>query len=608
MSHVHVIIRSTCQLESTWSSMSANAIRTRQRQSARASRSRGGCGGLPGRASSAIAQEHPERRRPGCLLRCLRARGAGCGTGLGAAPGGRQPVADGTDRGDLTMVFVDTNVFVYAVGRPHPLCEEAQRMLRDRVSAGVPLATSAEVLQELLNIYLPVGRLTTLDAALRLVADLVTVWPVEASDVLAARDLATSQPTLGARDLLHLAVCRRRAAAGLLTSSTAGWRLPSRAHADRCRHRSSSGDDTTFRAGGQGHNGRACHGAEDVARGPIGFDPSPTGSPGPQVPRPPRHHATAPPRPQVPRSPGPQVPRPARDLTRGSPRVAPGRGHSAAGRGIRRPNEAVHATFETRAAPLHRNSPLCGAPDTRTGPRTGAYSGHGRPAVVSPAGRRSSGPSPSSGYPRSRRPAGRRRPLVHGTPCTRHPLYTAPLVHGTPCRRHPRTMTPPDGDTPDWRAGCNGPPSTAALECGRRVRQSVSAASSFPSGGSGSFRSSAPRSRQCVPQARHTIPSRPERFQVTHADELRVGLHTEHVDLRRLVQGQLVLPADGAGHLGTARLVRCRHRSLRCCIASCCIASCWIASVASRPQYALPRTRVPGPGQYYRASVMGVPV
>jgi predicted nucleic acid-binding protein len=113
--------------------------------------------------------------------------------------------------------FVDTNVFVYAVGREHPLRDAAQMYLRERLDQGVPMATSAEVLQELLHVYLPVGRLETLDAALRLAADLTTVWPIDDSDVHAARELATSQPGLGARDLLHLAVCRRYGADELLS-------------------------------------------------------------------------------------------------------------------------------------------------------------------------------------------------------------------------------------------------------------------------------------------------------------------------------------------------------------------------------------------------------
>lgn len=113
--------------------------------------------------------------------------------------------------------FVDTNIFVYAVGRAHPLREAAQMYLRERLEHNVPMMTSAEVLQELLHVYLPVGRHQTLDAALRLATDLTTTLPVDESDVRAARALATSQPGLGARDLLHLAVCRRHGAAELLS-------------------------------------------------------------------------------------------------------------------------------------------------------------------------------------------------------------------------------------------------------------------------------------------------------------------------------------------------------------------------------------------------------
>lgn len=109
------------------------------------------------------------------------------------------------------MVFVDTNVLVYAVGRQHPLRGEARAFFRRSLASNHALATSAEVLHELLHIYLPVGRLETLDAALSLVAGAIpTVWSVERADVEHARALVVEHPTLGARDLLHLACCRRR--------------------------------------------------------------------------------------------------------------------------------------------------------------------------------------------------------------------------------------------------------------------------------------------------------------------------------------------------------------------------------------------------------------
>lgn len=109
------------------------------------------------------------------------------------------------------MIFVDTNVFMYAVGREHPLRAEARDFFRETLRRGDALVTSAEVLQELLHAYLPVGRLDTLDAALRLArARTTAVWPVEAADVELARALVDGYPGLGARDVLHLACCKRR--------------------------------------------------------------------------------------------------------------------------------------------------------------------------------------------------------------------------------------------------------------------------------------------------------------------------------------------------------------------------------------------------------------
>lgn len=91
------------------------------------------------------------------------------------------------------------------------LKEEARGFLLEHVSSGGVLATSAEVIQELLHAYLPVGRLTTLDAAISLArARMGVIWAVDREDVQLARSLVSSHPALGARDLLHLACCTRR--------------------------------------------------------------------------------------------------------------------------------------------------------------------------------------------------------------------------------------------------------------------------------------------------------------------------------------------------------------------------------------------------------------
>lgn len=108
------------------------------------------------------------------------------------------------------MIFVDTNVLMYAVGREHPLREEARTFFVEALEDRVPLVTSSEVLQELLHAYLPVNRMETLDAALRLAEGRIsTVWSVEPEDVRLARSLVDRHPALGARDLLHVASCMR---------------------------------------------------------------------------------------------------------------------------------------------------------------------------------------------------------------------------------------------------------------------------------------------------------------------------------------------------------------------------------------------------------------
>ena len=116
------------------------------------------------------------------------------------------------------MIFVDTNVIMYAVGREHPLRAEARSFFAQALRERRPLATSAEVLQELLHAYLPVQRMETLDAALTLVQSAIaTLWPLEAEDVVLARSLASHHAALGARDLLHLACCARREVEALKT-------------------------------------------------------------------------------------------------------------------------------------------------------------------------------------------------------------------------------------------------------------------------------------------------------------------------------------------------------------------------------------------------------
>lgn len=135
---------------------------------------------------------------------------------MGGALGRDQPIST---TGSLRhLIFVDTNVFMYAVGRPHSLQEPAREFFAESTLSRTPLCTSAEVLQEMIHVYLPAGRLKTLDAAMSLVfRSCVEVWPLEQDDVTLARQLCEQYPTLDARDLCHLACCRRRGVSEIKT-------------------------------------------------------------------------------------------------------------------------------------------------------------------------------------------------------------------------------------------------------------------------------------------------------------------------------------------------------------------------------------------------------
>ncbi len=119
------------------------------------------------------------------------------------------------------MIFVDANVFMYAVGGDHRLKGESREFFDNVAAFDVPLVTSVEVIQELLHAYLPVQRFDSFTDALSLVAELeVEVWPLEMSDVMMAWQLREKHPALSARDLCHLASCRSRGVSEMMTFDT----------------------------------------------------------------------------------------------------------------------------------------------------------------------------------------------------------------------------------------------------------------------------------------------------------------------------------------------------------------------------------------------------
>lgn len=125
------------------------------------------------------------------------------------------------------MIFVDSNIPMYLVGKAHPHKIDAQRMLERCIADRERLVTDAEVLQEILHRYVALDRRDMIppafDALLGVVDD---VFPVERADMERAKDLVLGLARLGARDALHAAVMARRGVAWVMSFDADFDRVP----------------------------------------------------------------------------------------------------------------------------------------------------------------------------------------------------------------------------------------------------------------------------------------------------------------------------------------------------------------------------------------------
>lgn len=116
------------------------------------------------------------------------------------------------------MIFVDSNIPMYLVGADHPNKEAARRLLERAIVDNEPLATDAEVLQELLHRYTAIRRRDAIDAAFEALLGIVdVVHGIEFEDVERARRLLSGTDRLSARDAIHLAVMQRHEIDRILT-------------------------------------------------------------------------------------------------------------------------------------------------------------------------------------------------------------------------------------------------------------------------------------------------------------------------------------------------------------------------------------------------------
>ena len=108
-------------------------------------------------------------------------------------------------------VFIDANIPIYAVGRPHRYKEPCNRIIAMIVRQPLAFFTDVEVLQELVHRYTVSGRWSLGRVVLRNFVEVMhdRIEPVYVEDVNLAARLADDHLGVSARDLVHAAVMRR---------------------------------------------------------------------------------------------------------------------------------------------------------------------------------------------------------------------------------------------------------------------------------------------------------------------------------------------------------------------------------------------------------------
>src|SRR6202044_3985925 len=113
---------------------------------------------------------------------------------------------NGLRNGPAPVILIDSNIPMYLVGAPHPHKADAQRLLEKLVSERQRLVTDAEVLQEILHLYVAIARRGAIqpafDALLGIVDDVLSV---ERATAVRAKEIVLGHPRLSARDAVHLA-------------------------------------------------------------------------------------------------------------------------------------------------------------------------------------------------------------------------------------------------------------------------------------------------------------------------------------------------------------------------------------------------------------------
>ena len=120
------------------------------------------------------------------------------------------------------MILLDTNIFIYAHGRPH-LYKEPCRLLLAQIGETAPKYNiDVELLQEIMHVYNARGArgfgLEIFDILVDLFPDPI---PIGRSEMVVAREVLERYPALSPRDAIHAAVVSTQRLEGIVTTDAA---------------------------------------------------------------------------------------------------------------------------------------------------------------------------------------------------------------------------------------------------------------------------------------------------------------------------------------------------------------------------------------------------
>lgn len=118
----------------------------------------------------------------------------------------------------LKMKLIDTNIFIYAVGMPHPHKEKSLWVVKDVLARPSGYNVNVEILQEIIHLY--ISRKER-EKGLNLVESILDMLPqpfsVTSKDIKVACFFLKKYPELNARDAIHAAIVRNCGLEGIVT-------------------------------------------------------------------------------------------------------------------------------------------------------------------------------------------------------------------------------------------------------------------------------------------------------------------------------------------------------------------------------------------------------